>query len=298
MSSIQRKSVLYILAAAFLWGCSGVFFKELYAYGFAPMQVVFLRTSFATVMLGLWLLFKDRDAFRVRLRDFWCFLGTGLVSLLLFNWCFYEAVNRNGLAVSAVLLYTAPAFVTALSAWLFRERLNLLRWGILALVLFGCMLVSGIMGVVDISITGVFFGLGSGFGYALYSIFGRYALNREYKPQTIAFYTFALCAAGSAVLALFSHGFDIPVSAFDLRMLMFALALGSLGCLFPYWFYTKGLVNVTGAQASMTATLEPVVAAVFGVLIYYETLTVGQGFGAVIILGCILLLSVTSKSVH
>jgi len=295
MLSVQRKSILYILAASVLWGTTGVFFKELSALGFSPMQVVFLRTSIASLGLGGWLFFRDRELLRVKARDFWCFIGTGLISLLFFNWCLYEAISRNGIAVSAVLLYTAPAFVAMLSAFLFGEKLSPARCGILVVVLIGCAFISGVMGITDVSFDGVLFGLGSGIGYALYSIFGRYALNREYRPQTIAFYTFLLCAAGSGFLsfvfagAFNDSGSQIPIG--NPQMWALAITLGTIGCLFPYWLYTKGLENVTGAQASMTATPEPVVAALLGVAIYHETMSPWQILGAILILGSIILLA-------
>jgi len=291
MNTIQKKSIIYILIAAVLWGFSGVFFKELSVHGFSTMQVVFLRTSIATAMLGLWLLFKDRNAFHIKICDAWCFIGTGLFSLLLFNWSIYEAINLTGIAVSFVLLYTAPAFVAVFSAWLFREKLRTFQWFILILVLAGCALVSGIIGVTDVNIKGILFGLSSGLGYALYSIFSRYALKRDYRPQTISFYTFALCAAGSLLLSFIQVGNDFHLPVINPEVIIFALALGSVGCVFPYWLYTKGLEHVPNAQASMTATLEPVVAATLGIFLYKETLTVWQGLGAVLIIGSILLLS-------
>jgi len=256
------------------------------------MQVVFLRTLTATAGLGFWLLIRNREAFKIKRQDLWCFIGTGLLSLLFFNWCLYEAISRNGLAISAVLLYTAPAFVAVLSALLFKEKLSLPRCGILTLVLLGCALISGIIGVTGVNLEGVIFGLGSGLGYALYSIFGRYALNREYKPQTIAFYTFSFCAAGSGFLSLIlTDTTSLTMQMSNPNVLLLTLALGIIGCLFPYILYTKGLKNVTGAEASMTATLEPVVATLLGMIIYHETLSVWQIIGAVLILGSILLLS-------
>jgi drug/metabolite transporter (DMT)-like permease len=288
----------YILAAAFLWGCTGVYFKELSARGAMPMQAVFLRTSIAMLGLGLWMLLKNRKAFLVRPKDFWCFIGTGLLSLLFFNWCFFGAITETGMAVAGVLLYTAPAFVTFLSALLFKEKLRLPGWAVLVIILSGCALTSGVAGGVSgVSTAGILYGLGSGLGYALYSIFGRYALNRGYSPQTISFYTFALCALGSMPFALTSPGMGLP-SLFmsSPGVWACALALGILGCLMPYWLYTNGLSGVTGATASMTATLEPVVAALFGVFLYREALTIWQGSGMILVLGGILLLAITTES--
>jgi len=294
----SAKYRLNILIAAFLWGVTGVYFKELSAIGTMPMQAVFLRTSIATLGLGLWLLVTNRKAFLIRFEDLWCFLGTGVLSLLFFNWCFFNAIIETGMAVAGVLLYTAPAFVTVLSALLFKEKLKLPGWVLLALIMTGCALTSGISGGVSgTSTAGILYGLGSGLGYALYSIFGRYALNLGYRPLTISFYTFAFCSIGSIPFVVSSPGVSLPsLMATGPIIWAYALALGILGCLLPYWFYTKGLSGVTGATASMTATFEPVVAALFGLVLYREALTFWQGAGMVIVLGGIILLAkITSE---
>ena len=61
--------------------------------------------------------------------------------------------------------------------------------------------------------------------------------------------------------------------------------------MFPYWLYTKGLSGLTGATASMTATLEPIVAVLFGVVLYREVLMIWQVVGIVLVLGGIVLLA-------
>jgi len=293
----MRKYRAFILTAAFLWGGIGICFKELSARGAETFQIVFMRTSIAMLGLGLLLLCTNREAFRIRRKDLWCFIGTGMISLLFFNWCYFKAVGEIGMAVSGVLLYTAPAIVTVLSALLFKEKLALPGWGILAVVLFGCALVSGIVGSASgINLPGILYGLGSGFGYALYSIFGRYALKRDYSPQTISFYTFLFCTLGCIPFAVAATGPNLPVLISSPSVWLYALALGILGCLFPYWLYTKGLSGVTGATASMTATLEPVVAALFGLFLYSEILTLWQGAGMALVLGGIILLAKISSA--
>jgi len=291
------KHRLFILAAAFLWGGTGVYFKELSARGAEPIQIVLMRTSIAMLGLGILLLCTNRISFRIHLKDLWCFIGTGMLSLLLFNWCFFRAVEEVGMAVAGVLLYTAPAIVTVLSALLFKEKLKLPGWGVLAVILLGCALVSGIVGSTSgTNITGILYGLGAGFGYALYSIFGRYSLIRGYSPQTITFYTFMFCTLGCIPVVAAATGPSPQLLASDPSVWMFALALGSLGCLFPYLLYTKGLSGVTGATASMTAAFEPVVAALFGVFLYSEILSLWQGAGMALVLGGIILLAKTNST--
>ena len=82
----------------------------------------------------------------------------------------------------------------------------------------------------------------------------------------------------------------------DPAIWLYSLALGLLGCLFPYWLYTKGLSGLTGAAASMTATLEPIIAVLFGVILYSEVLGIWQIVGIVLVLGGIILLAKTNSA--
>ena len=287
------KSRFYIIAAATLWGGTGVFFNQLSGLGALPIQVALLRAGFAALALGVYLLIFKRQAFRLRLRDFWCFIGTGVLSLLFFNWSFFSAISETGIAVAAVLLYTAPAFVTVMSIPLFKESPGRLGVAVLVLTLIGCALVSGIVGVTSISAMGLVYGLGAGFGYALYTIFGRYALNRGYAPLTISFYTFTLAAIGSLP---FVARTSLPHAVASPQFWVYALGIGVLGCLLPYLLYTKGMEGVTGAVASMTATVEPVVAVLFGVLLYREVVTLPQWVGVAMVLVGVVLLSRPKKA--
>ena len=99
---------------------------------------------------------------------------------------------------------------------------------LLALVLTftGCCLVSGLGSGSAVSMKGLLLGLGSGFFYALYSIFSRYAIERGYGSWTITFYTFLLCLLASAPLAhwgliasALSSGVSVPVYALLMGLL-------------------------------------------------------------------------------
>ena len=110
---MRRFAPWMIAAAGVLWGLLGIFVRHLNARGLASMDLVFLRSLTATVVLFIGLLIFDRKKMRVRLRDFWCFLGTGIGSIVFFNYCYFTAVRMMSLAAAAVLLYTAPALRAA-----------------------------------------------------------------------------------------------------------------------------------------------------------------------------------------
>ena len=284
----QSKSAACVLLAGTLWGSIGLFVRKLNAVGLYALDIVQLRIAISLVLVGLYLLIFARDKLRVRLRDLWFFAGTGIVSLLLFSWCYFSGMQEASLSVMAVLLYTSPAFIVLLSVLLFRETLT--RQKLLALVLTftGCCLVSGLGSGSAVSMKGLLLGLGSGFFYALYSIFSRYAIERGYGSWTITFYTFLFCLLASAPLA--HWGLIAQALSSDASVPVYALLMGLLTGFLAYIFYTKGLEGMESSRAGILASVEPVVGTIIGTLVFHEPLPVQSVLGIALVLGGIVVL--------
>ena len=189
-----------ILLAGICWGLIGLFSRNLLNSGVTPQDIVLIRNAGGLALLALMLLAADRKAFRISLRQLpWC-AGTGLVSVLLFTLCYFSCQQYCSLATAAILLYTAPAFVVVMSALLWREPITRRKLVALGLAFLGCTFVSGVWsGGLSVNSTGLLLGLGSAFFYALYSIFGRYAL-RGSPPMTVVLYTFVFAGGGALLV--------------------------------------------------------------------------------------------------
>ena len=290
---MKNKALAAVLAAGTFWGTMGFFARNLYAAGFGPLEVAQTRITTGLVFVGLYILLFNRKLFVVKLKDIWCFLGTGIVSLLLFSTCYFSALNYTSLAVAAILLYTAPFFVMLMSLVLFKERLNSKKILALLLAFTGCVLVSGVGGDEEVSWIGIALGLGSGFFYALYSIFGRCAINRGYGAWTMTFYTFLFCSIGCAFLS--DWQVIGSVMAADGTNILWVLGLGFVTAFLPYVLYSTGLEHMESSKASILASVEPVVSALFGVFVFHETLTVWGILGIAMVLGAIIVLNVKKK---
>ena len=286
---MQRKAYLFILLAASLWGCIGLFLKLLTAAGLTSMQSVAVRCSTAAALYFLWLLLTDRAALVIRPRDCIYFVGTGIFSLVFFNWCYFNTIQRSSMSVAAVLLYTAPVFVMLMSAVVFQETITPRKLLALALTFFGCILVTGLLplGSTAISLQTILYGLGSGFGYALYTIFGKFALAK-YSSATVSFYTFLFAALGSFPL---SGLLQTPQVLMDWRVTVGGFGIGIFCCILPYLFYTEGLRYAEAGKAAILATAEPFVASILGVLLFREILTPFKLLGMASILFAIVLLN-------
>ena len=278
-----------VIAAGCMWGSMGLWVRRFSAKGLDSLQILALRAAVAAAVLGIFLLLYQRELLRIRIKDFWCFLGTGICSLLFFGYCYNRTILLTSLSVAAILLYTAPAMVTVMSAFLFRERMTRKKIMALLLAFAGCVLVTGVLeGSQAVSALGILTGLGSGFGYALYSIFSRFALERGYHPLTVTFYTFVCTLAGTLPLADW-----MPVGTFltqNSGNLPYAAAYGVVTTGLPYILYTSGLQYVENSKASIMATVEPVVATLIGVFILHEKMTVSGAAGVVLVLAALVVL--------
>ena len=122
--SEKIRGILFVLAAGICWGSIGPFIRTFNKAGLYSLDIVVLRSISTTIFLFLFLLVYDRRLLKIRLRDIWCFIGTGIVSMAFFNFCYFSLITISTLSVAAVMLYTAPVFVMILSAILSRTSQN------------------------------------------------------------------------------------------------------------------------------------------------------------------------------
>ena len=115
---MKKAAPFLILLAGILWGSMGLFVRTLNGQGLASMGIVSLRAIVTAVSMLIFLLIFDRRYLQIKIRDIWCFFGTGILSIIFFNYCYFSAITLTSMSVAAVLLYTAPAIVMVLSYFL------------------------------------------------------------------------------------------------------------------------------------------------------------------------------------
>ncbi|MGI6092761.1 MAG: EamA family transporter [Veillonellaceae bacterium] len=278
-------SYALIVAAAVLWGIISLFVKGLAAYGFTILQIVAIRVALSAIILALYIAVKDRSQLRIKLTDAKYFIGTGIFSIAFFNWCYFSAIQEISVAVAAILLYTAPAFVLLLSRLLFGERLTTQKIVALVVTFSGCTLVVGAFPnfQATISFYGLAAGLGAGFGYALYSIFGKFAL-RHCSAMTVTVYTFIFAAA--AMLPI-SGLWQVKTLLLQWPAALYAIGFSLFSTVIAYLCYTVALNHIEAGRAAIIATLEPIVAALVGTMFFGEVLSYWQVSGIVLVIAAV-----------
>lgn len=284
---------LMIAVGASFWGLIGLFVDPLHAYGFSSLQVVALRAVSAAFFLLIYVGITKPLALKIAPGDLWYFVGTGVISIVFFNWAFFATIEQATLSIAVVLLYTGPAFVTVFSYFLFRETLTPRKIAALASTFAGCILVTGVLpgGEGAIDLVTLLIGLASGFFFGLYSIFGK-AASGKYASLTISTYTFVFAAVALLPFTGLWEKIDLLVIP---GVWLNILGLSLISTVLAYFLYTLGLSRVESSRASIMATLEPVVATLIGLLVFGDQLTGWQGTGIVMVIAAVIVVAEKSS---
>lgn len=291
---MKKLAPLFVLAASVLWGSMGIITRYVGAIGFNTRQTAAVRICSAALVLVLFLFVTDRKKFRIEKSDLKWFLGTGIGSLFINNLCYAATVQRASLSVAVVLLYTAPFFVMVMSVIFFKEKLSVQKVAALLLSFFGCILVVGLSdtnlggnGIVTILI-----GLCAGFGYSLYSIFGK-VLVGKYESLTVTVYTFIIAALATLVIAEPVSMVRIIGQNLDKMPITVIGSVITLGM--PYICYSIALKHMESSRASIIASFEVVTASLLGVALYHEKLNIYNVIGVALVVSALIILQKKSS---
>ncbi|MDD4730729.1 MAG: EamA family transporter [Desulfovibrio sp.] len=274
------RGCLYVLAAAFMWGLIGLISQFIFAEGISPLETAFWRAAFG------WTFFLAHAVHarqvRVAPADTLPLMAFGLVCVSVFYGSYQVAISETGVALAAVLLYTAPAWVALLSWLVLHEALTPLKISCVIMTILGVGLISlgpqiaGGAADIRLGLLGLGTGLGAGFTYALYYIFGKKYLA-GYATPTIFVYAMPVGALTLLPFVEFTH--KTPTA----WMLLILLAgITSYGAFSAYY---AGLKRLEATRAAVLATFEPLVAAVLAYIFF------GERFGAWGYAGSILILA-------
>lgn len=262
---------LVFLAGA-LWGTIGLFVKQMQANGADALQISFLRVSFAfLLMLFITMVKNGRNSFAVSKKALFYSMLLGVVCHGVYNIFYCYAVMLAGVTISAVLLNVAPVFTFLVSAICFSEKADLRKIVALVINVIGCILAAtgGKIDVKTFALTGVLCGVGAGICYGMTAIFGRYAAENT-DPFVMSTYSYFF----AAVLLLIPSApwKDISVLT-NSKVLWYGFLLALIPTAIAYVLYYYGLQRITeSSKVPVIASIETVVAAILGIMVYHETI--------------------------
>ena len=295
---MNKKIILLLpLISGVFWGGGGVFVRILNSAGLNSVTIFASRVVFATIILFFGLFIFDRDSLKIKLKDLWIFIGSGILGITFLNLCYNESAFTLTLSLASVLLSIAPVFAIFISALLFGEKITKRKILCLILAIIGCVLVSGLIeSSIKLSIYGVVFGVLSAIFWALYGVFSRISTNNGYSTFTTIFYSFLFA---SILLFPLTDWFQFInfLTVDPIINVPFALLHSITTSIAPYLLFTVALNYIENGKATILCSgAEPTSATIFGLLIFFEVPSILNFLGIIITIFALTMLVMSNES--
>ncbi|MFT4190995.1 MAG: EamA family transporter [Comamonas sp.] len=281
----HRTAWAAVLAAASLWGTTGLVFQALGTTGGADaVSISFLRLAFsvpflmlmARVYAGTWM-----PVLTPRGLSILVVLG---VSMAFYQLTYVLAIERVGVAISVLLsICGAPIFVALISVFWFREPLHLRTFLALVAAIVGTTLLVGLPSDVTPDVYRFWIGVAIAVACALFQAFYVLAARASAgvcSPMHAGGIGFAI---GALALMPFwpQDGLHLTYSVGGWLMLLYVAAVPTALAQTLFLNGIKGTGAIGGAIASL---LEPLVATVLAVIVLHERMSGYSVLGALILL--------------
>lgn len=284
------KGYACVIGAAFLWASSGNAGKALFNNGMSAFELVQIRITLASLILGIALSVFRKELLRIQIKDILYFILLGSVGLSIVQGSYFFAISKIQVAAAILIQYMAPIFIALYSMFFWKEKLTFTKGIALLLAFGGCYLVVGgyNLNLIEMNKVGIAAGLVSAVSFAGYTLLGERGLH-TYTPFTILFYALAFAAIPWHI---FYPPFHYLTAGFTLRQWWWITYIAIAGTILPFGLYFMGVNFIRSTHASITATLEPILAGIIAFLILHEAMEIFQIIGGLMVITAILLLQV------
>lgn len=272
------------MAAATLWGVSGVVAKALFNRRIEPWTLIEIRLTGAFVLLLIALTIA-RHPLRVPRGHLGRLVLLGL-AMTSAQFSYYLTISLTDVPTALFLQYTAPIFV-ALYGWGFeQESFGLLKAAAILIAVGGSyFLVTGGAGL-RIGSLGLASGIASAVAFGLYAILGRGRV-RAVGSTTSLLYTLGTGAAVWSVIVPPWRAYLAAYAPAEWALFAYIVVFATV---LPFGLFLYGLRSISSTMASLTATLEPVVGSIAAFALLREVLAGPQIAGGLAIAVAVVLI--------
>lgn len=260
----------------------------------SPVTVAFFRALYALPLLMLVRRLAAKGPARSGRHRFFAFLA-GLV-LAANNSAWHYAIELMGAGLATVVGSTHVVFMMGAGWLLLGQRPSRLGLGAAPVVLFGVLLISGVVGG-DVAgedpVRGAMVGLAMAILYVVFVLILRQSGMGGASPVGILLDATTGAAVGALLLASIDPGFSLAPS-WPSHGWLLALALSAQ--VIGWLIITYVLPTIEAWESSMMLVLEPALTVLWAFLIFRETFSLSQFTGLVLVMGGVAVVATSRRS--
>jgi drug/metabolite transporter (DMT)-like permease len=261
----RPKAILFLVLTATLWSFGGLLIKSINSN---PLAIAGMRSGISAIVI---LIATGKPKLNWSLAQIGAALAYAATVLL-----FVVATKKTTAANAILIQYTAPVYVAFLGAWLLKEKVKLLDWITIVVVLSGMVLFF----VDDINTKGVFGNIlaaASGVAFAALAVFMR--MQKDGSPLESVL-------LGNILTAIIGIPFIFGAVP-DTKGWLCLVVLGVVQLGIPYILYAKAVKHVTALELSIIPVIEPLLNPVWVFLLLGEKPGKWAFAGGIIVLAAV-----------
>ena len=277
----------FVLLAAILWGMTGTA-QTFLDKGVSPIAVATIRSAIGGGLLLVVVVLLRKISFRT-----WSWKWTILAaaSIALFQGLFFTSIRLTGVAIGTVVTIGSAPMFSGVLEWLFWKTRPSKVWGIATIMtITGCMLLFINSGDRAIHLGGVGLAVCAGLSFAVYTNMSKQLMAQQEALPAVAM-TFSICAVLLLPFSI-SSGFSWLAEMQNLWTMIF---MGVMCTSIAYLLFLSGLQKISSSSAVTLSLAEPLTAAMLGVLLVGEHLSSTSWVGVAMLLGGIVVLTLTGR---
>ncbi|GEN46094.1 EamA family transporter [Alkalibacillus haloalkaliphilus] len=279
----MRSSVWLVLIGAILWGTTGTA-QALAPEESTPLVVGALRLLIGGGSLFLLVYFQKRLSIKGIPKKP---LLISAIAMALYQPFFFSGVDLTGVAIGTVIAICSAPIFAGLMEGVIHKRLPDLVWAIsTVLAVVGCLLLFQSGETVTFNFLGMMFSLMAGLAFAIYTFVSK-DLVTNYPSDVVVAVVFSTAAIFLLPILFVYDTSWLVQSSGAISM----LHLGLIATALAYLLFARGLKGIPASMAVTLALAEPVTAALLGILLLGEPLTIVSGFGLLLLIIGLLLLA-------
>ncbi|WP_417819315.1 DMT family transporter [Terasakiella sp.] len=274
-------AIFFVFMATIALSFKGVFAKFAYMAGISVDSLLLLRFAIATPLFWLGVYMLARRSAPLSWAQWKACSFAGLMFFFA-TYCDFTAIEKIGVSVSRLILFTFPMLVMLINAFLNKKAPSPHQWFVFATTYSGIALVmapNGLAGFDNFDWVGAGWAMGSAFTYALYLIASQQIMKTLGSVRfTAASGTITL----GIMLVVIPLSTDLDNLTFPLEGVLWGSVIATLCTVLPFFMLFEGIKRCGATQASLITLTGPILTVIAAWLILGETLNGVQIIGAAI----------------
>ncbi|MFV5699820.1 DMT family transporter [Flavobacterium sp. ZT3R17] len=256
MQNDKLKSYLNLHLIVFIWGFTAILGALI---TIKPDALVWYRMLFASVFLGLFIVFKKKS-FRIPLQSFLKLIFVGL--LIALHWIFFfKAIHVSNVSITLSVFSLGAFFASVLEPLFYGRKVLWYE------VFFGLIIIAGLGLIMKVEVNyldGMLYALAAIILGVLFTLMNG-KLIADHDPSVISFYEFLAGVSFITVYFLFQDKFSLDFFVLTFNNWVLILILASVCTAYAFTASVKVMQKLTPYTVMLTTNLEPV----YGIVLAY-----------------------------